>query len=76
VRVGLIMTVLILTFWIGFAEINKSLRFARNDKAIYRHCEERSDEAIQEVLIQKNVGLNETLIRYRYGSIRKGNLTI
>jgi len=29
---------------IVFAEINKLLRFARND----RHCEERSDEAIQD----------------------------
>jgi len=31
-----------MSFWIGFAEINKLLRYARNDG----HCEERSDEAI------------------------------
>jgi len=38
------------TFWIGFAEINKLLRYARTvfieAQANDRHCEERSDEAI------------------------------
>jgi len=34
------------TFWIAFGEVNKLLRYARND----RHCEERSDEAIQEAI--------------------------